>query len=156
MAKGMIRLSEEGGANQCLYVDVKRNGRLFRIYSVHLQSIRFEPEDYRYLDTVSKSGKADLSSTRRLGGKLKRAFIKRSEQVAKIRAHAKQCPYPYIIAGDFNDTPSSFAVNQMARGLKMPFVKKGLAWGVPYNGDFPNYQIDFIMATPSLILKAIP
>jgi endonuclease/exonuclease/phosphatase family metal-dependent hydrolase len=148
VAKGLLQLAELSSGNQCLYADIKKNGRIFRIYSMHLQSISFEPEDYRYLDTVAKSGKPDLSSTKRLGGKLKRAFIKRSEQVAKIRAHASLCPYPYIISGDFNDTPSSYAVNQMAKGLKNAFCEKGFGLGRTYNGDFPNYQIDYIMTTP--------
>jgi endonuclease/exonuclease/phosphatase family metal-dependent hydrolase len=147
IAKGLIQLSPLYSGNQCLYIDIKKNEHVFRVYSVHLQSINFEPEDYRYIDTVTKSGKTDLSSTKRLGGKLKRAFIKRSEQVAIIKKHASQCPYPYIIAGDFNDTPSSYAVNQMAVGLKNAFREKGFGLGRTYNGDFPNYQIDYIMTS---------
>jgi endonuclease/exonuclease/phosphatase family metal-dependent hydrolase len=149
LSKGFIHLSpEQGSGNQSLYIDVKKNDRIFRVYSMHLQSINFQPQDYKYLDTVSKSGKADLSSTKRVGAKLKQAFLKRSEQVLKIKEHAKQCPYPYIISGDFNDTPSSFAVSQMSSGLKNTFREKGFGLGRTYNGDFPNYQIDYIMASP--------
>ena len=64
-----------------------------------------------------------------------------------------QCPYPYIISGDFNDTPSSYAVNQMAKGFKNAFREKGTGLGRTYNGDFPNYQIDYIMASRSLMWK---
>jgi endonuclease/exonuclease/phosphatase family metal-dependent hydrolase len=148
IAKGLLQLAPLFSGNQCLYVDVKRGKNIFRIYSMHLQSINFEPADYKYIDTVTKKGKPDLSSTKRLGGKLKRAFMKRAEQVAIIRAHAKQCPYPYVISGDFNDTPSSYAVNQMAKGLKNAFVEKGFGLGRTYNGDFPNYQIDYILVSP--------
>jgi len=119
---------------------------MFRVYSVHLQSIRFDPEDYRYLSAVSGQGKADIGSTQRLGSKLKIAFIKRSIQVFKIKDDANKCPYPYIISGDFNDTPTSFAVNQMSKGLKNAFCEKGSGMGRTYNGNFPNYQIDYIMA----------
>jgi endonuclease/exonuclease/phosphatase family metal-dependent hydrolase len=149
IANGLVSLSPEtGSGNQCLYVDVKRNDKIFRVYSIHLQSINFKPEDYQYLDTVSKSGKADMASTKRLGGKLKRAFLKRAEQVFIVKKHAAQCPYPYIISGDFNDTPSSFAVSQMSKGLKNTFRERGTGLGRTYNGDFPNYQIDYIMASP--------
>lgn len=149
IAHGLITLSEEkGSGNQCLYIDVKKGTQIFRVYSVHLQSIKFDPEDYRYLNMVSGQGKADMGSTKRLGSKLKIAFIKRSAQVAKIKEHAAACPYPYIISGDFNDTPSSFAVNQMSNGLKNAFCEKGSGLGRTYNGDFPNYQIDYIMASP--------
>jgi len=148
VGKGMIRLTETRSENQCLFVDVKKGKQTFRFYSVHLQSIRFDPEDYKYLDSVSKKGKTDIQSTKRLGGKLKIAFEKRSEQVFKIKEHAAKCPYPYLITGDFNDTPTSFAVNQMANGLKNAFRQKGSGFGRTYNGDFPNYQIDYIMASP--------
>jgi endonuclease/exonuclease/phosphatase family metal-dependent hydrolase len=148
VAHGLIKLSDiHRSENQCLYIDVKKDNHLIRIYSLHLQSIRFEREDYKYLDTVS-IGKTDLPSTKRVASKLKRAFVRRSEQVFKVKEHAGKCPYPYIISGDFNDTPSSFAVNQMAKGLKNTFREKGLGLGRTYNGEFPNFQIDYIMASP--------
>jgi endonuclease/exonuclease/phosphatase family metal-dependent hydrolase len=145
--KGVIRLSNEGSGNQCLFVDVRKASRTFRFYSVHLQSIRFDPTDYDYLNKVSKKGETDLTSSKRIGYKLKLAFIKRSEQVFKVKNHAAQCPYPYVIAGDFNDTPSSYAVNQMAKGLKNAFREKGSGFARTYNGSFPNYQIDYVMAS---------
>ncbi|MDB5017569.1 MAG: endonuclease [Mucilaginibacter sp.] len=149
IAKGLIQLSDaKGSGNQCLYIDVKKGDKIFRVYSTHLQSIRFDPEDYKYLNMVSEQGKPDMSSTRRIGSKLKNAFIKRSAQVDKIKEHAAQCPYPYIISGDFNDTPSSYAVNQMNKGLKNAFREKGSGFGRTYNGNFPNYQIDYIMTSP--------
>jgi len=149
IAHGFIQLvADKTSGNQCLYIDVKKGGQTFRVYSVHLQSIRFDPEDYRYLNNVSAQGKADMGSTKRLGSKLKIAFIKRSLQVIKVRNDAAACPYPYIISGDFNDTPTSYAVNQMSKGLKNAFCEKGSGLGRTYNGDFPNYQIDYIMASP--------
>ena len=145
---GIVPLANKLSENACLYIDVKKGDQQFRVYSVHLQSIRFDPEDYKYLNSIAgKSEKPEGSSAMRLGGKLKNAFIKRSDQVVKIKAHAAQCPYPYIISGDFNDTPSSYAVNQMANGLKNAFREAGAGFGRTYNGDFPNYQIDYIMAS---------
>lgn len=151
---GIIWLNERQNLNQCIYIDVEKNGQTIRIYAVHLQSIRFDPEDYKYLAEVSDKGKTDVPSVRRIGGKLKRAFLKRAEQVTLIKAHMAQCPYPYIIAGDFNDTPSSFAVNQMARGLKNAFSEKGSGLGRTYNGSFPNYQIDYIMTSKQFDVRA--
>lgn len=148
IAHGMIQLSEHGSENQCIYADIKKGEKTFRVYSVHLQSIHFEAEDYRYLNNVSPDdGKGKVGSASRLGGKLKTAFLKRSEQVFKIKEHAAACPYPYIISGDFNDTPTSFAVNQMSAGLKNAFIEKGSGMGRTYNGSFPNYQIDYIMVS---------
>lgn len=154
IAHGFIQLSNDHTSeNQCLYIDIKKGNKTFRVYSVHLQSVRFDPEDYRYLSRVSGQGKADVGSTRRLGSKLKAAFIKRSRQVEKIKADAGNCPYPYIISGDFNDTPLSYAVNRMAKGLKNAFVEKGSGLAVTYNGNFPNYQIDYVLCSPAFDVK---
>ena len=145
--KGAVSIAEPNSGAQCIYADIKKDGKVIRYYCIHLQSFLFEPEDYSYIDTIKAGGKADISSTKRLGAKLKRAFLRRADQVLKAKQHALACPYPYIIAGDFNDTPSSFAVNQMAKGIKNSFREKGLGLGRTYNGDFPNYQIDYIMAS---------
>ncbi|MGZ3767638.1 MAG: endonuclease/exonuclease/phosphatase family protein [Mucilaginibacter sp.] len=147
VAHGLIQLSDKSSENQCIYIDVKKGDKTIRVYSVHLQSIRFDPDDYRYLNSVSQQGKPEVGSAKRLGIKLKTAFLKRSEQVFKIKTQANACPYPYIISGDFNDTPTSFAVNQMCKGLKNGFIEKGSGLGRTYNGSFPNYQIDYIMAS---------
>ncbi|MHB8206192.1 endonuclease/exonuclease/phosphatase family protein [Mucilaginibacter sp.] len=150
VSRGLIMLSADPtDENQCIYIDVKKGKNIFRMYSVHLESIHFESEDYIYLKGVS-NGKTNMHSTKRLASKLKSAFIKRARQVFKIKESASACPYPYIISGDFNDTPSSFAVNQMSKGLKNAFCEKGSGFGKTYNGDFPNFQIDYIMVSPSL------
>lgn len=147
IARGIVAFSGKIHENSCIYVDVQKGNQIFRVYSVHLQSIRFDPEDYKYLNEVAKEGKPDVASARRLGSKLKIAFEKRSVQVKNVKESAAHCPYPYIIMGDFNDTPSSFAVNTMAKGMRNAFRERGFGFGRTYNGDFPNYQIDYIMAT---------
>ncbi len=146
-AHGLVDLSEHRTENSCLYADVMMGSHPVRIYNVHLQSIRFDPEDYKYINRISQEGKTDVSSVKHLGSKLKSAFIKRSAQVDILKKNTAQCPYPYIISGDFNDTPSSYAVNSISSGLKNAFCEKGSGFGRTYNGDFPNYQIDYIMTT---------
>ncbi|MGI4749360.1 MAG: endonuclease/exonuclease/phosphatase family protein [Janthinobacterium lividum] len=147
--KGFIQLSGTNSTNQCIFIDVKTVSKTVRIYAVHLQSIHFMPEDYQVIDSVSKVEESNLHSYKRILAKLKSAFLKRSEQVYLVRNHAATSPYPYIIAGDFNDTPASFAVNKMAAGLKNAFREKGTGFCTTYNGDFPNFQIDYILAQPS-------
>ncbi|MDQ6815121.1 MAG: endonuclease/exonuclease/phosphatase, partial [Bacteroidota bacterium] len=73
------------------------------------------------------------------------AFKNRSEQVKILKKHTQSCPYPYIVAGDFNDTPSSFAVGYMMRGLKNAFREKGRGYTVTFNGGLPDFQIDYVM-----------
>ncbi len=51
--KGVIKISDDTNLNQCIYVDVKKRGKIMRFYNVHLKSIGFDQEDYQTLDSVS-------------------------------------------------------------------------------------------------------
>ena len=64
-----------------------------------------------------------------------------------IREHAGHCPYPYVFIGDFNDTPSSYAFNQMAIGMKDAFREKGTGIGKTFTGSFAGFQIDYILVS---------
>ena len=55
--------------------------------------------------------------------------------------------------GDFNDTPVSYAITQMSKNLKNGFLEKGSGLGITYNGDFPNFQIDYIFASKQFDFK---
>lgn len=152
LERGTIPFDDVIG-NGALFVDVRFKGHPFRIYNVHFQSISFQPEDYKYLKEVTKEIDTDVKSSRRIGSRLKQAFLKRSTQVSQVRAHAERAKVPYLVAGDFNDTPVSFAVNTMADGMKNSFQKKGSGFGITYNGDFPNFQIDYIFVSKEFDIK---
>ncbi|TWR30432.1 endonuclease/exonuclease/phosphatase family protein [Mucilaginibacter pallidiroseus] len=150
VAHGMVQLNKLSSGNQSIYADIKKDGKIFRIYNVHLQSVGFKPPNYAYLEGVTKHFKVNYTGTKDVFIKLRKAFIKRSAQVKIVKAHAAKCPYPYIFCGDFNDTPASFAVNYMSKGMKNAFREKGGGLSRTYNGAFPNYQIDFVMASQQI------
>lgn len=150
--KGRINFENVQG-NEALFIDLEFKGKPFRVYNVHFQSISFQPEDYKYLKEVTKEIDTDVKSSRRIGSRLKQAFLKRSDQVKVVKAHTEKCESPYLVAGDFNDTPVSYAVNTMADGLSNSFREKGSGLGITYNGDFPNFQIDYILASKGFDVK---
>lgn len=135
------------GQSRLLYADIKVEGKEIRIYNIHLKSIGFKPEDYEFIRKANTDMEEDLSSTKRIGGRLKRAFQERAEEVDALSQHMEACSIPFLVAGDFNDTPLSYAVNKVGKKTQNAFVEKGTGWGVTYNGDFPNFQIDYIMAS---------
>ncbi len=137
----------EYGVNGIIYADIDKGGKVFRVYNVHLRSFGFQKEDYDFIKRPTKTIEKDAASTKRIGTRLKRAFSARGAQADGLRAHSQACNTPYLIAGDFNDTPLSYAVNKVSSGLQNAFRKKGKGWGVTYNGDFPNFQIDYILAS---------
>lgn len=153
---GEIVLDSLESGNQGVYVDIKKNKKLFRVYAVHLASISFQPEDYNFLNEIKSDIKSskDVVSSKRIVKKLKTAFIKRSNQVKIIKKNMDSCKIPYIIMGDFNDTPVSFSLTQMNEGLKNAFQEKGRGLAITYNGDFPNFQIDYILTSPEFNINS--
>lgn len=137
-------------ANMSMYTDVVVNSDTIRIINIHLQSINFQAVDYKYLDQVTREANANLKSSKRIGYRLKTAFIKRSKQAETVAEIIRLSPYPVIVCGDFNDTPISYAFNFITRSgqLKNTFREKGNGFGVTYGGAFPNFQIDYILCSP--------
>lgn len=133
---------------QNIFVDLRYKNETIRVYCVHLQSIRFEDEEHQYLKSLVHNGKVSIHELKRINSKLKLAFIKRSMEVSLLKQNMAKCPYPYVVQGDFNDTPSSFSVNKIGKGLKNNFREKGSGFGFTYYGDFPNFQIDYILTSP--------
>lgn len=144
--KGKVSFGEIAG-NGSIYVDIEIEKQTFRVYNVHLQSISFQKEDYEYIDKVAKKMGPEYKSSRRIASMLKAAFARRSEQVNIMKSEMQECKIPFVIAGDFNDTPASYCVTQITSSLKSTFKEKGSGFGKTYNGAFPNFQIDYIAAT---------
>lgn len=151
---GKVLFARKMNWNEAVYADIKVGQKVFRVYNVHFQSISFQPEDYQYLKKVTKEIDTDVESSRKIGSRLKKAFEKRANQVNMLRTHTlDSCKTPYIIAGDFNDTPISYTVKTVSKGLQNSFSVKGSGFGITYNGEFPNFQIDYILASPEFTIK---
>lgn len=153
MNKGNIQFAKKMNWNEPIWTDLKKDDKIFRVYNVHLQSISFQPEDYRYLQKVKKDIDTDVESSKKIGNRLKNAFIKRGNQVRMVKNHTDSCTIPYIVAGDFNDTPISYTVKTISSGMNNAFREKGSGFGVTYNGAFPNFQIDYIFTSPGFSIK---
>lgn len=144
-----IPFTDNTAGNMSIYADLAINGKTLRVYNVHFQSISFEKQDYDYLDKV-KEMKTDIQPSKRILRMLKGAFLKRSNQVDIMKKEMESCKTPYVIAGDFNDTPASYVVTQITDGLNNAFIEKGSGLGKTYNGKFPNFQIDYIATSKDL------
>src|SRR5690606_23703844 len=127
--------------NSCVYADITVRGKTIRVFNLHLQSISFQPEDYRYLSKVRDNLEPDMRSSRRIGGRLKRPFMERAGQAQTVAQLIRGSPYPVIICGDFNDTPMSYAYQTIRReGLQSAYSQKVSGYPNTYAGPFPNYQ----------------
>ncbi len=133
--------------NVCIYSDMLINKDTVRVYNMHLQSIHLKKEDYKFIDALGKDSVEidEYTGSKKIAGRLKRAFIKRAEQVDSVAKSIQSSPYPVIVCGDFNDTPASYTYQTMTNKLSDSFVEAGKGWGKTYIGIFPSYRIDYIL-----------
>ncbi len=142
--------------NICIFSDIVLNKDTIRVYNVHLQSISFSRSDIKFFDDVMSEQDAsdELVNGKNILRRLKRAFVKRTQQVDMIMTHIRSSPYKVILCGDFNDTASSYAYQQFYSVLEDAFVEKGFGFGRTYAGKWPQFRIDYIMHDPALHCSA--
>lgn len=132
--------------NICIYSDIVLGKDTMRVYNMHLQSIAFSPDDYKYIDNLQKDVQTeDMEHSKNILKRLKRAFVKRARQADIIEASISGSPYPVIVCGDFNDTPASYTYNTISNKLSDAFVESGNGFGRSYIGAFPSFRIDYIL-----------
>src|SRR6185295_11423566 len=94
--------------------------------NVHLESIRFKPEDYRFVENFGTDKESqEMEKSKRIIGKLKVAFERRARQAGKLKKEIESSPYKVIVCGDFNDTPTSYTYNTISKNLGDAFVEGG-------------------------------
>lgn len=149
---GRVKFDREY-SNACIFSDIDINGDTIRVYNAHVASIRFQREDYRFLDEIKKTEqpvKPVIKDGMSILDRLTIAYKKRANQVRSIKAHAAQSPYPVIICGDFNDTPVSYSYAQLSEGMVDSFRESGWGIGNTYIGKFPSFRIDYIFHSPDM------
>lgn len=141
--RGVINFSNS--SNSSIYTDVLINQDTVRIFNNHLQSIRFNKNNYSFISN-SKALKEDerLKEIKDISFRLRDAFIKRASQADILAKHIENSPYPVIVCGDFNDVPVSYTYRKMKKNLNDSFVEAGKGIGTTYMGKFPAFRIDFI------------
>ncbi|MBN2682594.1 MAG: endonuclease/exonuclease/phosphatase family protein [Bacteroidales bacterium] len=129
--------------NSCIFTDVLINTDTIRVYNNHLESIRFMQEEYNLIDSIAI--KFEEEEYLGMVKKLSTAYKFRAREVDEISTHIKNCTYPVIVCGDFNDTPISYAYRKMKGDLYDAFKKSGAGIGATYNGNIPFQRIDYIL-----------
>lgn len=134
------------GNNVCIFSDIVIRKDTIRVYNMHLQSIAFSKEDYKFVEDVQNDVETEeIEHSKNILKRLKRAFVKRSKQADLISASIAASPYPVIVCGDFNDTPSSYTYSKISENLGDSFIESGNGFGKSYAGAFPSFRIDYIL-----------
>ena len=128
------------------YIDILKGSDTFRVFNIHLQSLKFSDRNLQYIDDPTLKNEADIENSKNIVSKFKKGFLKREIQSNRIKAEMDKSPYPVIVCGDFNDVPNSYAYNTIGKGLKNSFAEMGTGIGRTFYGISPTLRIDNIFA----------
>jgi len=142
--KGKLEL--KGSRTFGIFTDLLINRDTIRVFNIHLASIRLQPNDIDFVINAGQENEDDATGhASKIYSKLKEAFLLREKQIKYIRRQLVNSPYKVILAGDFNDTPSSYVYSQISGLLQDTFREKGNGLGTTFAGRLPFLRIDYIM-----------
>ncbi len=133
-----------------MYSDVSFPEGTVRIYNVHLQSVKFTGERKLLMFDHERSISSIYQHFKGAFKKLRLAFLHREAQALRLSESISTSPYPVIVAGDFNDTPASFAYHLIAGKLRdaSSFTVTGFKRTFKYS--LIPLQIDYICTSPNI------
>lgn len=126
-------------SNDYLRADLKIGGDTVRIFSVHLQTSGIAQLRRRFRKDYGQDFPMEA-----MRETLERNSVIRAEQVREIRAQIDASPYPVILAGDFNDTPSSYTYRMMKGTMTDGFRDVGEGYGGTFRYLGGVLRIDYI------------
>ena len=131
-------------------IDVAKNDDTFRVFNLHLQSLKFSDVSRQYIDDPTLKGRIDIEKSKNIISKFKTGFAKRKLQSERVKKSMNESPYKVIVCGDFNDVPNSYAYNTIGKGLKNAYAEKGSGIGRTFASISPTLRIDNIFVDKKL------
>ena len=129
----------EKSANNIIFADIIKEHDTVRIYNIHLESLKINPNKEYFGEETSEKLFVRLQST----------FKKQANQTEQFLTHEANWKGKKIICGDFNNTAYSWVYNQISANKKDAFVEAGKGFGKTFDYPFPM-RIDFILTSTKI------
>ena len=126
---------EDSTLNAAIFSDIDLGKDTIRVYNVHLASMGLNLSEFRWKNNYARKIKTLIS-------KLKNGAAKRSSQIDILVTHTLSSPHPYIICGDFNETPYSYNYFRLKSNFYNTFEKAGNGFGFSSNSVLFFLRID--------------
>ena len=143
---GIYNFKDSYSVQQLIYADIIFNGQTIRVFTIHLQSVHFEKNEYASLEEIKHREKSGLKDSRTIVSKLKKGYQFRSGQAEIVDSIVKKSPYPVLLSGDFNDVPNSYTYFKVKGNMQDAFLEKGSGIGRTFRFISPTLRIDYIFA----------
>ncbi|MBB4080078.1 endonuclease/exonuclease/phosphatase family metal-dependent hydrolase [Lewinella aquimaris] len=135
--------------NGYVVTDVATKLGPLRIINAHLESNQISRMTSGMSDDNSVTKRVETFSEMLRG--YGRATRTRARQAEAIRKIVEDSPHPVILAGDFNDVPSSYTYNHiLSPRLRDAWSERGTGLGTTFTGPLPGLRIDYFMVDTSL------
>lgn len=125
-------------------VDIDKDGQTVRLCCVHLDSYMLTEEDREGLESLTHA--QPDSNTHKLYKKFKETTLRHEREWQQdLLPKVEDADVPFVLMGDFNDTPASYIYQKATELLMDPYVNQGRGFGTTYHGPFPAFRIDYIL-----------
>ena len=129
----------EKSANNIIFADIQRGKDTIRVYNIHLESLKINPNKEYFGE----------ENNEKLLGRLQATFQKQATQTNQFLTHEANWQGKKIICGDFNNTAYSWVYNKISANKKDAFVEAGKGFGKTFDYPFPM-RIDFILTSQGI------
>lgn len=136
--------------NACVWADFLVGDDTIRVYSVHLLSTKISGEADQVLDNIDLQERSTWKGVFSILSKYGGSSIARNDQAEQIKKHMKDCKYPIILCGDFNEPPASYVYNSLCEQLQDSFRERAEGIASTYRGRIPFLRIDYILSSNQL------
>lgn len=133
--KGAVILEDSSTANAIMYADIKWHSQILRIYNVHFESMSLNLYHFKNPDNA-------YSKWRGLISKLRHGSVNRQDEINTLIKHTQTSPYPFIICGDFNETPYGYNYHKLNSHFDNSFEQAGNGFGFTLNSVLFFLRID--------------
>lgn len=139
----------ENSKNALHWVEIKTQDGPMRIYNIHLQSNSITQDADSLIQRPIQKGRT-WRDTRSILRRVREATLLRAKQARWLHQHLDSLTIPFILAGDFNDTPQSYSVHRIAGDLNDSFCAGGTGFGTTFAGSIPGLRIDYILGSEAV------
>lgn len=142
--------------NSYNYADIEFKGSTIRVFNFHLQSIKMGAD----ADVIAHTPNAEYIKNNKKTyltafKKIAKAQQRRAEQVEKLKNELEATPYPYVVCGDLNDTPFSYAYQYLSTNLSDAYTSCRWGVGTTYRGKLPLLRIDYQFCNKDLMFHTL-
>lgn len=125
-------------SNNAIFTDLIIEKDTVRVYNLHLQSARIDPN---FSDFNSEK-------SNRLFRRMSSTFKAQNLQVDLVLDHQSKSNYKSIICGDFNNTAFSYIYRVLSENMIDSFEIAGSGFGRTYDFTYFPFRIDYILVDP--------